>query len=306
MAVHVATAAETIKVAIPDRGSWDTAYTELGRQKGFFQEQDLEVQIVHVADRAALEGMVTSGEADVAVAAIFPDVIAARLKGAPIKIISPEATGAPDIFWFARAGGPIRHMGDLHGQPVGFEAPGSLSHFVLLSLLKESGVDDARLMPTGPADNGIPMVLGAQLFASWGGPAAAAKDLLANEVTLIGRGDDSPLLQNETLRVNIASAKFLKDHRSSVLGFLKAYKKSIDWAYSSQAAIEAYAKLSDQSLEFAKYIVQNFASKATNQLDEIKGEDHLLAEALALGRIPTALSREEIRAAYDLVLKDGS
>lgn len=302
----VARAAEGVRVAVPDRGAWNTSFTELGRQQGLFQEQNLDVEIIHVADEASLEKALISGEADIAVAAGFPDIVAAWVKGAPIKIISPEATGAPDIFWFARVGGPITSMKDLHGQPVGYEAAGTLSYFVLLALLKEAGVDDARLIPTVTADNGIPMVLGAQLFASWGGPVAAAKDLLANEVRLIGRGNDSTQVQNETVRVNAANATFLASHRSTALGFLRAYKKSVDWAYSSQAALEAYARLSDQSLEFAKYIVKEFASKATNQLDEIKGEDRMLAEALASKRIPTTLTHEDIKGMYDFVLKDGS
>ena len=273
-------ASELVRVAVPDRGAWNTSFTELGRQRGFFAEQGLDVEIVHVADEASLEKALTSGDADIAVAAYFPDIVAARINGAPIKIISPEATGAPDIFWFARAGGLIRSMRDLHGQPVGFEGPGTLSYFVLMTLLRKAGVSDARLVPTGAADNGIPMVFSAQLFASWGGPVAAAKDLLAGEVQLIGRGNDSRRVQNETMRVNTANAKFLARHRGAVLGFLRAYRKSVDWAYSTPAALEAYAKLSDQSLEFVKYIVREFASRATNQLDEVKGEDRVLAEAL--------------------------
>jgi NitT/TauT family transport system substrate-binding protein len=301
-----AAASELVKVAVPDRSAWNTSFTELGRQQGFFAEQGLDVEIVYVADEASLEKALSSGNADIAVAAGFPDIVAAWAKGAPIKIISPESTGAPDIFWFARAGGPIRSMRDLHGQPVGFEGSGTLSYFVLMALLKEAGVGDARLVPTGPADNGIPMVLSAQLFASWGGPVAAAKDLLAGEVRLIGRGNDSRLVQNETVRVNVANAKFLARHRGAVLRFLKAYRKSVDWAYSTPAALEAYAKLSDQSLEFVKYILKEFASKATNQIDEIKGEDRVLVAALKFKGLPNALSRQDLRKAYDLVLKDGS
>src|ERR1700751_3759753 len=40
-------AAETVKVAVPNRGVWDTSYTELGLQQGFFKEQGLDVQIIH-------------------------------------------------------------------------------------------------------------------------------------------------------------------------------------------------------------------------------------------------------------------
>jgi NitT/TauT family transport system substrate-binding protein len=290
-------------VAIPDKGAWNTSFTELGLQQGFFQDENLDVIIVRVADEAALEKALISGDADIAVAAYLPDILTAWIKGAPVRIISAQATGAPDIFWFARAGGPIRSMKDLPGQPVGFGSRGSLSDFVLHALLNDAGVNDARLVATGTADNGILMVLGAELAASWGGPVAAAKDLLANEVTLIGRGNDSALVRKRTTRVNAASAQFLAGHRALAVAFLKAYKKSVDWAYSSEAALKAYAKVSDQSLEFAKYIVSEFASKASNQIDEIKGEDGSLAELSQSGRAGTALSRDDVRGAYDMVLK---
>jgi NitT/TauT family transport system substrate-binding protein len=301
----VAVAADTVRVAVPDRGAWDTSYTELGLQQGFFQEQNLDVRIVHVADEAALETALSAGTADLAVAAGFPDILAAWVKGAPFKVISPEATGAPDIFWFAKVGTPFRSMKDLHGKAVGFGVPGALSHFVLLTLLDEAGVADAHLVATGPADNGIPLVLSAQLDASWGGPVAAAKDLLAGEVKLIARGNDSAQVRNTTVRVNVANAGFLAGHRGAVRRFLQAYRKSVDWAYSSPAAVAAYARLSDQSLEFAKYIVTEFASKAAAQLDDIKDEDRAVAEAVVSKRIPHAVSHDEMKSLYDFVLKDG-
>lgn len=108
------------------------------------------------------------------------------------------------------------------------------------------------------------------------------------------------------MRVNAANAKFLASRRSTVIGFLRAYKKSVDWAYSSQAALEACAKLSDQSLEFVKYVVKEFASKSVNQLGEVKGEDRVLAEAVASKRVPSTITHDDIKGAYDLVLKNGS
>jgi ABC-type nitrate/sulfonate/bicarbonate transport system substrate-binding protein len=302
----LAVPAEPVKVAVTDNPEWDTSFTQLGLQQGFFQQRGLAVEIVRVANEASLEKVLISGDADIAVAAPFPDIVAACANGAPIKIISPEATGAPDIFWFAKVGGPITSMRDLHSQPVGFEGPGTLNYFVLQTLLKQAGVDDARLIPVKPADNGIGLVLNAQLFASWGGPVAVAKDLLAGEVRLIGRGNDSPLVQNETMRVNVANAKFLEEHRAAVLAFLKGYRASVDWAYSGQAPVEAYAKLSNQPFEFAKYIVREFASKATNQLGEIKGEDRVLGEAVASKHLPNTFRRQDLWGAYDLVLRNGS
>ena len=70
--------------------------------------------------------------------------------------------------------------------------------------------------------------------------------LLAGEIRIIARANDSPQVRNETTRVNAVNANFLASHRGAVIGFLKAYKKSVDWAFSSQLALDAYAKLSER------------------------------------------------------------
>jgi len=62
-----------------------------------------------------------------------------------------------------------------------------------------------------------------------GAVPVAVQYLIAGEIRVIARGNDSPQVQNETVRVNAVNADFLAAHRSAVLGFLKAYKKSIDW-----------------------------------------------------------------------------
>jgi ABC-type nitrate/sulfonate/bicarbonate transport system substrate-binding protein len=150
------------------------------------------------------------------------------------------------------------------------------------------------------------MVLNAELDASWSSPPALMQYLIAGEIRVIARGNDSPQVRNETVRVNAVNAGFLAAHRNTVLDFLKAYKKSVDWAFSGAPAIAAYAKLTGQNVETAKYIVKEFASKTAAQLDEIKGEDRVLAQALTAKRIPHALTHNDIKGAYDLVLKQGS
>jgi hypothetical protein len=74
-----------------------------------------------------------------------------------VRVISPQATGAPDIFWFAKIAGPVARMQDLHSQAVSFSTRGSLSNFILLTPFQEAGVDDARLVSIGAADNGYPV-----------------------------------------------------------------------------------------------------------------------------------------------------
>lgn len=298
-----AAAAERVRVAVPDRGAWDTSYTGLGLEQGFFARRGLDVRIVPVADRAALVPALIDGKADIAVGAAFVDVVTAFLKGAPIRIVSPQSTGAPDIFWFAKIAGAVAGMGDLHGQPVGYSRPGASSDLVLRALLQTAGVADASPVPVGSADAGYPQVLGAQLAASWSEPPFNVTYLLAGEIRLVARGDDSRQLRNETIRVNAASARFLAGQRGAVKGFLAAYREAVDWAFANPRAVDAYARLSHQPLEVARYIVAHFSSRPAAQIDEIKGEGRMLDAALAAGRFAAPVSRKDIGAAFDLVLK---
>ena len=121
-------AGEIFNVAVPHRGAWDSSYTEFGLQQGFFKEEGLDVRITYVADQAELESLLVSGKVDIAVGAGFVDILGAWAHGAPVRIISPKSTGAPDVFWFAKIAGPVASMGDLHGQAVGYSAPGSLTY----------------------------------------------------------------------------------------------------------------------------------------------------------------------------------
>lgn len=300
---RLAAAAGFVNVAVPDQGAWDSSYTELGVEQGFFKKEGLEVRVSYVKGETALERALITGKADIAVGAGFADVLEAWYRGAPIRIISPESTGRPDIFWFAKIVGAVASMRDLHGQAVGYSNPGSVDYLILRTLLKEAGVDDARLVPVGSAGAGYPQVLGAQLAASWSKPPSNVNYLIAGEIRVIGRADDSPEIRNETLRVNVTSAKFLADHRSAVIAFLRGYKRSVDWAYSSESALDGYAKLSAQPLDVAKYIFKEFASREAGQIDQIKGEDLVLAQAFAAKRIPIALTHKDISGVYDLVLK---
>jgi NitT/TauT family transport system substrate-binding protein len=296
-------ASEILNIAVPDRGAWDSSYTVLGLEQGFFTEEGLDVRITYAADQAELASLLVSGKVDIAVGAGFADILGAWAHGAPVKVISPESTGAADIFWFAKIAGPVAGVGDLHGQAVGYSAPGSLTYFILRTLLKEAGVDDARLVAVGPATSGYPQVLDAQLAASWSRPPANVGYLVAGEIRIIARANDSPQVRNQTTRVNAVNVNLLARRRAAVIGFLKAYKKSVDWAYSSPLAPDAYARLSGQSSDAAKYVFQELTSREGAQIDQIKGEDRVLAQALAAKRIPHALTHEDIEGLYDFVAR---
>jgi NitT/TauT family transport system substrate-binding protein len=298
--------AETIKVAIPQKGAWDSIFTEFGMHEGFFKAVGLEIEPTYTEGGSANEQAVISGSVDIVVSSGFLGMISAYVKGAPVRIISPEATGAPDIFWYAKAGSPIKSLKDAHGKTVSFSNPGSSSNLTLLTLLKEAGVDDAKLVPIGAAPNGIPQVMTGQLDISWCVPPTGLKELDEKQIVIVARGNDSPTVRNESVRVNAANLNFLNAHRDAAIRFMHAYAKSIDWAYSDPKALSLYAELTGQPLAMVTRQVKEFQSKDSNQLKEIKGEQRVLDEALSAKRIPHAMTPDDIKGLFDFLLDSKS
>jgi len=295
--------ADTLKVAIPQRGAWDSIFPELGVHEGFFKAEDLDLEFTYTEGGAANEQAVISGSVDVVVSTGFLGILSAYLKGAPVRIISPEATGAPDIFWYVKAGSPIKSLKDAHGKTVSYSNGGSSSYLSLLTLLKEAGVADAKLVAIGAAPNGIPQVMTGQLDISWCVPPTGLRELAAGQITLIAHGNDSPEVRNESVRVNVANLNYLTAHRDNVVKFMRAYAKSIDWAYSDPKAIQVYAELTKQPLELVTRQVKEFQSRESNQLKEIKGEQRVLDEAFAAKRLPKPMTHEDVKGVYDFVLE---
>jgi NitT/TauT family transport system substrate-binding protein len=141
LAAAIPARAETLKLAIPQKGAWDTSFSVYGDRQGFFKEQGIDLDITYTEGGATTETAVISGSVDVAVATGTLGILSAYVKGAPVRIISAESTGSADLYYYAKAGSGIKTLKDLKGgKTIGFSAPGSSSNLALLTLLKEQGV----------------------------------------------------------------------------------------------------------------------------------------------------------------------
>ncbi len=295
-------AAEALKVAVPIRGAWGTAYTEFGVKQGFFKQEGLDVDITYTEGGASNEQALISGSVNIAVATGYMGILAAYTKGAPVRIISAEATGAPDMFWYAKATSGIKSIKDLHGKTVGFSNPGSSGNLILLTLLRENNITDAKMVSIGAAANGLPQVMTGQLDASWSVPPTALNELAAKQVVIIAHGNDSDAVRNETVRINAVNLDWFKDHRDTATRFLRAYAKSVDWGYSGGPAYKLFSTMSDQSVEQVEYMVKTFQSPEQDQILHIKGTQRVLDEALAAKRIPKPMTPADVKGVYDFLL----
>ncbi len=295
-------AAESLKVAVPIRGAWGTAYTEFGVKEGFFKQEGLDVAITYTQGGASNEQALISGSVNIAVATGYMGILSAYTKGAPVRIISAEATGAPDMFWYAKATSGIKSLKDMHGKTIAFSNPGSSSNLILQTLLKENNVTDAKMVSIGAAPNGLPQVMTGQLDAAWSVPPTGLDELASKEIVIIAHGNDSQAVRNETVRVNAVNLIWFRDHRDAATRFLRAYAKSVDWAYSGAPAFKLFSTMSNQSVEQVQYMVKTFQSPEQDQVLHIKGTQRVLDEALAAKRIPKAMTPDQVKGVFDFLL----
>src|SRR4051794_18199974 len=94
--------AETLKVAVAQRGFWNSTFIDVGLKQGYFKEAGLDIEILYTEGGASTLTPVIAGSIDIAMTNGILGVVAAYAKGMPVRIISAEATGAADAFWYAR------------------------------------------------------------------------------------------------------------------------------------------------------------------------------------------------------------
>jgi NitT/TauT family transport system substrate-binding protein len=294
MMMAVEASAETLKVAVAQRGFWNSTFIEIGLKQGYFKEVGLDIEILYTEGGASTLTPVIAGSIDIAMTNGILGVIAAYAKGMPVKIISSEATGAPEAFWYSRPDSGIRSIKDTNGKTVAFSSPGSSTNLIILQLVRQEQVSP-KLVATGGAPATLTQVMSGQIDVGWAVPPFVLQHLAEGRLQIIGRGSDVKALAQQTTRVNVANANALKEKRDAFVRFMKALSKSIDWAYSDPGAIDHYAELAKVPRAFAQRTRDEFFPKESLQLTEVKGLDLTLKQALEFKYVTAPLTTEEVQ-----------
>jgi NitT/TauT family transport system substrate-binding protein len=286
--------AETLKVAVAQRGFWNSSFIEFARQQGFFKAEGLEIEILYTQGGASTLTPVVAGSMDIAMTNGTLGVVAAFAKGMPVKIISAEATGAPDAFWYARPDSGIKSIKDTSGKTVAFSSPGSSTNLIILQLTNQEKVTP-KLVAAGGAPATLTQVMTGQIDVGWSVPPFVLQHLADGELRIIARGSDVEAIRNQTIRVNVANADALKQKRDAFVRYIRALSRAIDWAYAGDAAIDAYAELAKVPRALAQRTRDEFYPKESLQLSEVKGLDLTLKQALENKYITSPLTVAEVQ-----------
>ena len=293
-------AAETLKVAVAQRGFWNSTFIDVALKQGYFKEAGLDIEILYTEGGASTLTPVIAGSIDIAMTNGTLGVIAAYAKGMPVKIISAEATGAPDAFWYARPESGIKSLADTAGKTVAFSSPGSSTNLILLQLVNQAKVAP-KLVATGGAPGTLTQVMSGQIDVGWSVPPFVLQQLAEGRLAIIARGSDVAALAQQTIRVNVANANALREKRDAFVRYIKAISRAIDWAYSDPGAIDNYAEIAKVPRALAQRTRDEFYPKESLQLAEVKGLDVTLKQALEFKYLTAPMSVADAQGLLDIL-----
>jgi NitT/TauT family transport system substrate-binding protein len=308
MVVGSAALAQTqkLKVAVPQRGFWDSSWIEFGEAAGLFKDAGLEIEVFYTEGGAQTIATVVSGSVDIAMSNGILGAISTYVKGGdatPYRVISAQMTGAHELFWYVKADSPYKSLKDMpEGKTVAFSSPGASSHLILLTLLRQTG-SKAKPLPVGGAPASYTQTMTGQVDAGWSVVPFRLQEVQEGKLRIIARAGEATELKNQTIRVNLANVESLKTKRPAIVKFMQTIQKSIDWAYSNPKAIEIFAKNMKVPVAIAKQAVDEFYPKSAMQLSEIRDLERSLKDALDFKMIPSAKSPSDIAGLFDIVYK---
>ncbi len=285
-------AQETLKLAIGQRGNWDTSVPELGQRAGIFKKRGLNLELVYTQGGGETQQAVISGSVDIGIAAGAAGVISAYVKGAPVRVLGAETTGAAD-YWYVPTASPIKTLADTTGKTMAYSTNGSSTHSIVLEFVKMSGAKPKLTATGGPAAT-FTQVMSGQIDVGWSAPPFGLEAMEQGKIRILARGNDIPSIKGQTVRFVIVNAGVLDKRKETIAKFMQAYRETVDWMYSSPQAMTIYAEFAKVTEAQAKRTRDEFFSKAMLDPDKILGLETTLAEAYAGKFIPSPMTREQI------------
>ena len=288
-----ASAADKVTVAIGQRGFWDTAVTQLGKEAGIFAKFGIDPDILYTHGGGETLQAVISGSSDIGVAVGTTGVLGAYAKGAPLRIIGAEAVGAAE-YWFVRADSKLKSIKDAGpSTTIAYSANGSSTNAAVLEFMKKYGLK-AQPTATGSPPATFTETMTGQVDIGWSTPPFGLKEMKANKIRIVARANDLDSVRDHATRSLIANAQFLDQHHDVVVRFMQAYRATIDWMYSSPDALQAYAKFAKVDAATAKQVRDEFLTKPMLDPDKMVGMDDMMQQAVAFKTLSKPLGKDEL------------
>jgi NitT/TauT family transport system substrate-binding protein len=288
-----APAQDTLKLAVGQRGNWDTSVSEIGQRAGIFKKHGLTLEIVYTQGAGETQQAVISGSVDIGVAAGVMGVLGAYSKGAPVRIISAETTGAKDLYWYVKADSPIKTLKDTDGKTLAYSTNGSSTHGIVTAFMKQYELKAKPTAMGGPPAN-LTAVMSGQIDVGWAAPPFGLDQLDQGQIRVIASGNDAAVFKGQTVRLVIANTSAMQSKKPLIERYMKAYRETIDFMYSDPNGLKFYAEFAGISDAKAKRSRDDFFPKETLNPDRVVGLDTIVKDAVELKYTASELTKEQL------------
>jgi NitT/TauT family transport system substrate-binding protein len=288
-----ATADDLVKMTIGQRGNWDTAITHLGEKAGIFKKHGIQMEMIYTSGSGETLQPVIAGGVDLGLAVGTLGAMAAFAKGAPVRIVGAQATGAAD-YWYAK-NPAIKTLKDTSGFTIAYSSNGSSTHSVVRAFIDEYKLTGAKTQTTGNPSSTLTAVMTDQVDVGWAAPPFGLKELQEGKIHIVAKATDATLVRGQTIRVLVANVDTLTKRKAVLDRFMQAYREAIDYMYSNNPqVIKDYAEFAGVPEAMARRVRDEFFPKSLVNPDQIHGLETLVPEAVNLKFIPAPLSKEQI------------
>lgn len=289
-----ALADDSLKLAIGQRGNWETAIAELGNRAGIFKKHGLNLELLYTAGAGETLQTIISGAADIGIGVGTGGAMGAFAKGAPVRAIGSATVGSNDLYWYVKADSPLKSIKDATEKTtIAYSTAGSSTNMIVLGFVKTFNLK-SQPTKTGSPPATLTAVMSGQVDVGWAAPPFGLKEIEEGKIRIIGRGSDVPSMRDQTVRLVIVNADKLKKDKAVIARFMDAYRETLHWMYTDPKALALYKDFSGISENLTKKAMSDFYSEAALDPDRVQGIDSVMTDAVASKFLPAPLSKEQV------------
>jgi len=190
-------------------------------------------------------------------------------------------------------------MKDAAGKTIAYSSTGSSSHMEVLGFLKFYGIE-AKPVATGNTASTQTQVMSGQVDVGWASLPFGLDLAKQGKIRLVARGSDLPYFRDQTIRLIVANATYLEQHKDVVARYIQAYRDTLDWMYTSPEAIKAYAEFAHVPEDIVEQTRTDFYPRELMKIDHIAGLDSVMSDAIAFKYLAAPLTKEQITELFQI------
>lgn len=291
---YAAYAQDKLKLAVGQRGNWETAVSEIGQRAGIFKKHGLDLELLYTAGAGETLQAVISGATDIGIGVGTSGTMSAFSKGAPVRAIGSATVGSNDLYWYVKADSPLKSIKDATEKTtIAYSTTGSSTNMLVLGFLKEFNLK-SKAEKTGSPPATLTAVMSGQVDVGWAAPPFGLKEIEEGKIRIVARGSDVPSTRNQTVRLLIVNANKLEKDKAVIQRYMDAYRETLDFMYSDPKALTIYKDYAGIPENLTKKAIADFYPKTAIDPDRIEGIDGVIADAVTMKFIPRPLTKEQL------------